>query len=409
MSNLYIKSIKSKNHPFVKADNIDISSTENKKKDIIITGINGSGKTTLLTSLKNAIATFSQHKGTSTIFQRTQLNNYEKAEIKLSLLDPKEPAYKSALSELDTVYTRCMNHGAFVDIKFSIDNFYETNYFVLAYFEAKRVTDLSKPKSISAPTLNHVPIGNHNVGKEFIQHLVNRRSQQSFAFEDGDKEEADKIKKWFNQLDTLFSGIFGKKVKLAFRRNDLYFVLEDENKEQIDLIKLSDGYSAIISIVCEIITRMEAIKFGSFDVSGIVLIDEIETHLHVSLQRQILPFLSKMFPNIQFIVTTHSPFILSSVDDAIIYDLESGDCIDQEEALWAYSYEALVDGYFETERFSIILEKKVEEYERLSAVEPEKLSRDERKELRKLTKELENVPLYKNETIELKLKQLGLR
>ncbi|MCE7654270.1 AAA family ATPase [Vibrio fluvialis] len=203
--------------------------------------------------------------------------------------------------------------------------------------------------------------------------------------------------------------MFGKKVKLTFRRNDLYFVLEDENKEQIDLIKLSDGYSAIISIVCEIITRMEAIKFGSFDVSGIVLVDEIETHLHVSLQRQILPFLRKMFPNIQFIVTTHSPFILSSVDDAIIYDLESGDCIDQEEALWAYSYEALVDGYFETERFSIILEKKVEEYERLSAVEPEKLSRDERKELRKLTKELENVPLYKNETIELKLKQLGLR
>lgn len=409
MNNLYIKSIKSNNHPFVKAENIDISSTENKKKNIIITGVNGSGKTTILTSLKNAIATYTQQKNNYALVQNRRLTEYKNAKTKLSLIDPTEPAYQSALTELDAIYSRCINYGAFLNINFSIDDFYDTNYFVLAYFEAKRVTDLSKPQSISAPTLNHTPIGDHNVGKLFIQHLVNRRSQQSFAFEDGDIDEADKIRNWFIQLNALFSEVFGKKVKLIFKRSDLYFVLEDENKELIDLIKLSDGYSAIISIVCEIITRMEAISFGNFDVSGIVLIDEIETHLHVSLQRKILPFLSKMFPNIQFIVTTHSPFILSSVDDAIIYDLESGDCIDQEEALWAYSYEALVDGYFETERFSVILESKIEEYERLKSIDPDKLSRGERKNLRKLTKELENVPLYKNESIELKLKQLGLR
>ena len=54
---------------------------------------------------------------------------------------------------------------------------------------------------------------------------------------------------------------------------------------------------------------------------GVVLIDEIELHLHPSWQRKILPALIKTFPNIQFITATHSPQVLSSVEkaDSIIY------------------------------------------------------------------------------------------
>lgn len=48
---------------------------------------------------------------------------------------------------------------------------------------------------------------------------------------------------------------------------------------------------------------------------GIVLIDEIELHMHPSWQRRILPTLRRTFPNIQFIITTHSPQVLGEVDD----------------------------------------------------------------------------------------------
>lgn len=75
---------------------------------------------------------------------------------------------------------------------------------------------------------------------------------------------------------------------------------------------------------------------------GIVLIDEIETHLHLGMQKIILPLLTTMFPNIQFIVTTHSPFILNSLRDAIAYDLENREQISD---LTDYSYEALAEGY----------------------------------------------------------------
>ena len=74
-----------------------------------------------------------------------------------------------------------------------------------------------------------------------------------------------------------------------------------------------------------IIIRMEKRTGRSFkfEMPGIVLIDEIETHLHLELQKRILDLLTTIFPNIQFIVSTHSPFILNSLENVVIYDLEN--------------------------------------------------------------------------------------
>lgn len=54
-------------------------------------------------------------------------------------------------------------------------------------------------------------------------------------------------------------------------------------------------------------------------VSGVVLIDEAENHLHPQWQRKLIPIIKKHFPNLQLIVATHSPFVLSSVSNARVY------------------------------------------------------------------------------------------
>jgi len=61
---------------------------------------------------------------------------------------------------------------------------------------------------------------------------------------------------------------------------------------------------------------------------GIVIIDEIDLHLHPQWQRRIIPQLRKTFPNIQFIVTTHSPLVLESLDLDNIIVLDNGKIID---------------------------------------------------------------------------------
>jgi predicted ATP-binding protein involved in virulence len=81
----------------------------------------------------------------------------------------------------------------------------------------------------------------------------------------------------------------------------------------------SGGISALISLVWQIYTFAE-----SSDRPFVVLIDEIENHLHPAMQRSILPDLLRIFPHCQFIVATHSPLVVSSVQDSAVYALRYG-------------------------------------------------------------------------------------
>ena len=152
---------------------------------------------------------------------------------------------------------------------------------------------------------------------------------------------------------------------------------------------MSSGYAAIFEIINDLIMRMEA-KSGlrtEFDMEGIVLVDEIETHLHLDLQKKILPTLTTLFPNIQFIITTHSPFILSSLDNAVIYDLQNRILV--ENGLENLPYEGIVEGYF---KVSEELREKFERYKDL--VSKDELSDEEYEEMDKLEFYLDEIPDY---------------
>ena len=75
------------------------------------------------------------------------------------------------------------------------------------------------------------------------------------------------------------------------------------------------------------------------------MIDEIEAHLHLELQKKIMPILTGIFPNIQFIVTTHSPFILNSIENTVIYDLANHMLVNTPEGLSNIPYDGIVEGY----------------------------------------------------------------
>lgn len=100
------------------------------------------------------------------------------------------------------------------------------------------------------------------------------------------------------------------------------------------LRNFSDGYKAIISITADIAYR--AIKLNPhlreravLDTEGIVLIDEIDMHLHPKWQRHIIEDLKRTFPKIQFIVTTHSPFIVQSLSREEVISLD-GEIINED-------------------------------------------------------------------------------
>ena len=152
--------------------------------------------------------------------------------------------------------------------------------------------------------------------------------------------------------------------------------------------ELSDGYSAIIGIVADLILRMDRNwllkgELSQYDVEGIVLIDELETHLHVELQRKILPFLTEFFPRIQFIITTHSAYILNSISNACIYDLEKQVHFTD---FSAYSADDIAEGYFDAQNYSETMQDKIFRYQKL--VLKKELSNDEKAERAQLRIEL---------------------
>ena len=93
-----------------------------------------------------------------------------------------------------------------------------------------------------------------------------------------------------------------------------------ENGNVASWSELSDGYHVFIALVADIARR--AVMLNAFDgadaparVEGVVLIDELDLHLHPRWQRVALPALRSVFPRLQFVVTTHSPQILSSAEN----------------------------------------------------------------------------------------------
>jgi len=89
--------------------------------------------------------------------------------------------------------------------------------------------------------------------------------------------------------------------------------------------EFAGGHEAFASIVLHLAQRAGAALPTELASKryGFAIIDEIETHLHPTLQSAALPRLTALFPNVQFLVATHSPVVISSVKNALVYDLGS--------------------------------------------------------------------------------------
>jgi predicted ATPase len=109
--------------------------------------------------------------------------------------------------------------------------------------------------------------------------------------------------------------------------------LRDGNNQLIDIVEMSDGFRSILSLTFELLRQMimvyghqavfRNIQQGDLRItlSGAVLIDEIDAHLHPTWQARIGQWFTNYFPNLQFIVTTHSPIICRAAEKGSIWRL----------------------------------------------------------------------------------------
>lgn len=111
--------------------------------------------------------------------------------------------------------------------------------------------------------------------------------------------------------------------------SDSVSILMDKNGITISATDLSQGEKAIFSLVSDISRRLVLLNPGNSQNAlngfGVVMIDEIELHLHPKWQQEIVSKLREVFPNIQFILTTHSPQVLSTIPSECIKVINNDD------------------------------------------------------------------------------------
>ena len=338
--------------------NIFIPLSEERIRHVILTGKNGSGKTSVVETLAGY--------------------------LDIIIGGSRENSFKNYQKELD------------INLNNKIDSIPELAWkynYILAYYKADRVFQAEQPRHVEKVQLKDSYELTEFPRTEFVKYLLDLKMTEALARTGNKTEKADEIHAWFVQLDQLLKQIFDDEtVMVEFDEDTFEFHILQQGKEPFDFHTLSGGYQAVLDIVLDIMMRMQHQTKRSFDfkLPGIVLIDEIETHLHLELQRNILPFLTNFFPNIQFIVTSHSPFVLSSISNTVIYDLENQTLV--EHGLGNVPYEGVVEGYFKVDKLSETLREKFDRYKDL--VHKENLSDDEMSEIAELEFYLDEVPDY---------------
>ena len=446
MNDFFIEKIEIKENRHIQR--LDIPLSKVKRKHLIFTGKNGSGKTTTLQEINtllnkligNGFANIKNLKNSITSYEKTivhhnqQIEKYNKQiEVlnKQKALLPVDDLNRQKITQIDnnikSYSTNILNskneikqlEGHSIGFKKQIEDFSKVNLifsnqneiyesivnrqFILAFFEAKRENTPTVSTAIQNINLNtNNTTDTKQLHKKFIEYMVKKRVDMLNDKFDGDGKKAIKIEEWFNNFENTLKLLFNEtSLILKYYSEELNFKIEYQGKS-FGLNELSDGYSSLLAILTELILRMEAHGVKAYDMQGIVLIDEIETHLHVDLQKKILPFLVNFFPNIQFIITTHSPFVLSSLSNTVICDLEKNFIT---EDLTGYSYESLVDSYFDTDKYSQEVKDKLKRFEELTIKDNDKQLVDKQlvdKELReylKLEIFFDTLPKYQNEEI----------
>ncbi|MCD8052795.1 MAG: AAA family ATPase [Lachnospiraceae bacterium] len=366
---------------------IEIPLSETGKKHLILTGKNGSGKTSLLDAMSDFLYSITSKKELHTV---NRLNEYHKAFSRPSP-DKKPSELTDWENELEE--TSCGVVLKFNQNLFKVYHLFQNGQFVVAYYKAERAFQAPEPKQVEKVELKETYSIQETPRKEFVKYLLDMKMTEALAIANGKKERADQIHLWFERFQALLQELFeDNSVQLEFDMDTFRFSLVMDGREPFGFNALSGGYAAILDMVADLILRMEkhSDKVFDFHMPGIVLIDEIETHLHLDLQRKILPFLTELFPNVQFIVSTHSPFILNSLEDVVIYDLENHTLV--ENGLANVPYGGIVEGYFKANEMSDTLKAKYERYRELTS-QPT-LSDDDMDELSGLELYLDEIPDY---------------
>ena len=242
---------------------------------LFVTGENGYGKTSFMQAIALCLS------------NNSDLEKFleEKTEIKTTIIFENDE---------DFVFKRQGSYNSGASLRYSQN--------IIGYGPARLNTKAAKSQNQDIKSQDNV------ISLFDTEALLRNLKHELFSANDYDKDA-------FVALNNIIIEVTNKKITgLSVGKEDVFLRenVKGEELPPIPLIKLAAGFRNIINIVGDIFIRLsKAFAHSRYkEFFGIVLIDEIENHLHPHIQKGLVIALSKVFPHIQFIVTTHSPIPL---------------------------------------------------------------------------------------------------
>ena len=327
-------------------------------------GKNGTGKTTLLRSIAVAIAG-EDNIGTfnSDLTPLLKIKNIDKDEVhytenaKIELTYTVDnstkdaPNYNSILMTYKAINKRLtIKNNAIDSLTKNVNpQAFKLNKQEDDIFKTLMIGFAQQGKDEQDKGKKHVPSPNINDLEYLIYDISDSRFQEFITWV-GDKLSPEKVgsfaerqenREQINAIFSIINEVTGDEMILS-AESTTSLIKNKSNPNGISLSLMSQGYQNVVGWVGFFIKRLwEVAKVKLFadedfmQMPAICLIDEIDTYLHPEWQYRILSVLSNRFPNVQFIVTSHSPFVLSSIpqEKILLYELieENGEIVIKEE------------------------------------------------------------------------------
>ncbi|HFC8495289.1 TPA: AAA family ATPase [Neisseria subflava] len=177
-----------------------------------------------------------------------------------------------------------------------------------------------------------------NFSKQLIE-LTNKfikaqSDTDSFLTKAESLRKKDTLRKKINYLDIQLKSVkdavqnFTNFKNIRIRRKPKLRMIVEKDNLEFEVSQLSQGEKSLMALVGDIARRLAMLNpslENPLNGQGIVIIDEADLHLHPQWQRQLIERLTKTFPNCQFVLSTHSPLVISDSKDIIVYSLENGE------------------------------------------------------------------------------------
>lgn len=335
-------------------------------KNLIITGNNGSGKTNLLTRLHASLEQRLVSTVNNTLDQAG--NRLREADRNLEDRLPGDVLYEHYIKQRNDSLLFIDNENK-LSITFNDEKGFKVSIHerksIVRFFEATRQASIKGDGSIYG--MDRL-INEHkkksmtsDSGVLFERYVVSYWNYGLLQKGSGNDNESARVFSWIDKINEDLKVLFeDKSLEMDFNLSELRIYLKQDGKLPFKLDQLSSGFSSVLSIYTDLLVKVEIEKLSRHEISGIVLIDEIDAHLHVTLQKKVFSFFNSSFPNIQFIITTHSPFVVQSVASCIVFNLST---LESMEDLSMYSYTSIIKGLLGETSESEALKEKIKSLE----------------------------------------------